>query len=323
LKRSTLATLLTAAAIAPAGGVAAQAKEFNPGWGYASIDEQPFLDPAAGGALLPSTRVFPRGFIKDTIKDGKDVRMTVFVFTPGNPHAQTSYAVNEGDFVNADFSRRIDISPFEVSYLAYDFCRFNPSNGVVEVCEERYRLGRPSPTPTATPTPAPDTGTPPPAPADADGDGVAVPADCWDQNATVFPGAKEVPGNAIDDDCLGGDAPGRLTATIKNKWTKSHGRLRVDDLRVLDAPEGALVEVTCSGSRCPFKRRSTSVNAKGNAQLLKFFKRHRLRPKITIDVRITYPNWIGRVGRFAIKRVDVPDLQRLCLPPGAAKPQRC
>jgi len=39
--------------------------------------------------------------------------------------------------------------------------------------------------------------------------------------------------DTIDDDCLGGDAPGRLTATIKNKWTKSHGRLRVDDLRVL------------------------------------------------------------------------------------------
>jgi hypothetical protein len=324
LRRSTFATLLTVAAVAPAGGVAAQAHEFKPTWGYASIDDQPFNDPAAGGALLPGTRVFPRGFIKDTIKDGKDVRMTVFVFTPGNAHAQTDYSVDEGDFVNADISRRLDISPFEVSYLAYDFCRFNPSNGVVEVCEERHRIGRPAQTPVATPTatPTPGTGTPLPAPADADGDGVPVPADCWDQNATVFPGAREVPGNAIDDDCAGGDAPGRLTATIKNQWTKAHGRLRLDELRVLDAPEGARVEVTCTGARCPFKRRSTSVNAKGTAQLLKFFK-HSLRPKITIDVRVTYPNWIGRVGRFRIKRVEVPDLQRLCLPPGTTKPQRC
>ena len=44
----------------------------------------------------------------------------------------------------------------------------------------------------ATPTPA---RTPAPAPQDADGDGVAAPADCWDQNATVHPGAKEIPGN--------------------------------------------------------------------------------------------------------------------------------
>ena len=236
--------------------MAAQANEFKPAWGYASIDEQPFNDPAAGGALLPSTRVFPRGFIKDTIKDGKDVRMTVFVFTPGNAaRADRSYSVDEGDFVNADISRRLDISPFEVSYLAYDFCRFNPSNGVVEVCEERYRIGRPSPDGDAHRDAHARHRNPAAGTADADGDGVPVPADCWDQNATVFPGAKEVPGNAIDDDCAGGDAPGRLTATIKNKWTKAHGRLRLDELRVLDAPEGALVEVTCRGARCPFKRR--------------------------------------------------------------------
>jgi hypothetical protein len=312
------------AGLALAGGHAAHAHEFKPAWGFASIDESPFHDPAAGGALLPATRVFPRGSIRDTVKDGRDVRLTVFVFTPGNPHAQTSYAVDEGDFVSVPIDRRLDISPFEVSYLAYDFCRFNPANGVVEVCEERNRIGRPAqPAPTATPTPTPGTGTPPPAPADADGDGVPVPADCWDQNATVFPGAREVPGNAMDDDCAGGDAPGRLTAAIRSEWTTAGRRVRLDALRVLDAPEGALAEVICSGTHCPFKRRSTSVDAKGNARLLKFFKQHKLRPKITIEVRVTYPNWIGRVGRFELKRVAVPTMRRLCLPPGAKQPQRC
>ena len=166
---------------------------------------------------------------------------------------------------------------------------------------------------------------PPPQPAppqDADGDGVAAPADCWDQNATVHPGAKEIPGNAIDDDCTGGDAPAKIAATIKNRWKAKNGRVWVSAMSVLEAPEGARVEVSCAGRRCPFKRRTATVNAKGNAYLLKFFKR-KLRPKMTIEVRVTYPNSIGRVGRFRIKRADVPNMQRLCLPPGEAKAKRC
>src|SRR5215218_6954280 len=99
-----------------AGGTTAQAHEFKPPWGYAFIDDAPFNDPAAGGALLPSTRVFPRGYLRDTVKDDRDVRVSVYVFTPGNPGAQTSYSVDEGDFKNVDLGRRLDISPFEVSY---------------------------------------------------------------------------------------------------------------------------------------------------------------------------------------------------------------
>ena len=301
-----------------AGGAVAQAKEFNPTWGYAFIDDSPFNDPEAGGALMPATRVFPRGSIRDKIVDQRDVRLTVLLFTPGNSTPQPVYSVDEGDFENVKIDRRLDIAPRLISAVAYDFCRFNPSNGAVEVCEPRHSISRPpEPTPTATPGPLPSP------PQDADGDGVALPDDCWDQNATVFPGAPEVPGNGFDDDCANGDAPGRLLAAIRNKWTEAGRRVRIDALRVRDAPVGALVEVTCAGRRCPFKRKSTAVNSKGNAHLMKFFKRDRLRPKITIDVRVTYPNTIGYVGRFRIRRVAVPNMQRLCLPPGVTDPQPC
>src|SRR6478609_3160013 len=101
LRRSTLALLLTAPGLALSGGAAAQAYEFKPAWGYAYIDDNPFLDPAAGGALLPSTRVFPRGYIRDTAVDNRDVRLTVFVFTPGKASAAASYPIDEGDFKNA------------------------------------------------------------------------------------------------------------------------------------------------------------------------------------------------------------------------------
>lgn len=301
----------------------ASAHELKPAWGYANIDERAFYEPS--GALLPATQVWPRGTIRDVARDGRDVRLTVFVFTPGMSGSAASHKVDEGDFVDKTIEQRLDIAPRQISYLRYDFCRFNPSNGVVEVCEAPFYLGRPEPTPVPTVTPEPTPGTqpaPPPGPVDADGDGHSPPADCWDQNATVHPGAKEIAGNEVDDDCDGVDAPGRLFAGVKNKFVVSGNRLRVDRLRVVDAPEGARVEVRCSGQRCAFTRRVTTVNNKGEAGIAKFFKRG-IRPKVTIDVRVTYPSMVGRLVRFPFRSLDVPNSIRYCLPPDGAKPTRC
>ncbi len=47
---------------------------------------------------------------------------------------------------------------------------------------------------------------------DADGDGYAGllgGGDCDDDNPDVHPGAREIPRNSIDDDCFGGDSPGK------------------------------------------------------------------------------------------------------------------
>jgi hypothetical protein len=76
LRRSTTVALAFLSALAFAG--AAQAHEFKPAWGYGFIDDSPFNDPASG-ALLPTTQVFPRGHIRDTLVDERDVRLTVLV----------------------------------------------------------------------------------------------------------------------------------------------------------------------------------------------------------------------------------------------------
>ena len=43
---------------------------------------------------------------------------------------------------------------------------------------------------------------------DDDGDGVTAPQDCDDGNATIRPGAVDVAGDGIDQDCSGADTPG-------------------------------------------------------------------------------------------------------------------
>jgi hypothetical protein len=303
--------VLVAAALAWAAPAQA-AFELKPSWGYAFIDDKPFHDPASG-ALLPTTQVFPRGHIRDVPPpDEKDVRITINVFTHGTGSPVAAYKVEEGDFADIPFDRKLDVRPFQVSYVKYDFCRFNPSNGAIEVCEPPLRIGRPVPPP------------PIPAPVDRDGDGVSEATDCADNNATVWPGGRELPGNGLDDDCVGGDQPARIVAPVKNRWTVIRGRVRVRELRVREAPADAAVEVRCLGKRkrCPFRVRKAAVAANGTANLRRRLPR-RLRPGITIEVRITAPNAIGKVVRYPIKRGRIPAGKTLCLPPGAKKPKRC
>jgi hypothetical protein len=310
VKLGTIAAAV-AAALLLICGAPAQAHEFKPSWGYAFIADDPFNDPAAGGALLPTTQVFPRGRIRDTIVDQKDVRITINVFTHGSGNPVGAYHVNEGDFVDVSFDRRLDVTPFQIAYVKYDFCRFNPSNGAIEVCEPALRIGRPPP-------PEP----PQPPPEDRDGDGIPVTADCVDTNATIWPGAPEIAGNGIDEDCSGADQPGRLSATLKHSWAVKGRRVRVTEFRIREAPANARVEVRCKGKRCPFRMKKARVKANGTAKLRKFFRR-RLRAGVTIEVRILAPNSIGKVVRLPIKRGKIPTGRTLCLPPGAKKPGRC
>ena len=72
----------------------------------------------------------------------------------------------------------------------------------------------------------------------------------------MHPGAPEVAGNLLDDDCVGGDAPAKIGAVVTVKWEEHRaGGVRLNRFEVKDAPPGAQIAVRCRGRRC-FKQRT-------------------------------------------------------------------
>lgn len=167
---------------------------------------------------------------------------------------------------------------------------------------------------------------------DRDGDGVPSDRDCNDANPAIRPGAPDSAGNGVDEDCSGADAsasPGstpsplpRLRAQVLAKWRSVRGHTLVVSMVVKRLPAGAAIEVRCAGDGCPIRQRS--LRPKGtSADLGALFRKARLEPRTTIEIRITAAGMIGEVVRQTMRRDKAPSSTTLCLPPGASRPQRC
>jgi FG-GAP-like repeat/Putative metal-binding motif len=167
----------------------------------------------------------------------------------------------------------------------------------------------------------------PPAPLlDADRDGVQVPADCNDANAAIRPGAKDIRGDGIDQNCDGRDARMRvLNRRIAGFWaTYGDGYTKFTLLTVTPARAGDRVKLTCKGPGCERKRKTVKV--KKNARrlsMLKHLKGAKLRKRAVVQLRVTRPGTIGRVNTWTIRAPKSPKLVRRCLQPGRKKPVAC
>jgi hypothetical protein len=176
---------------------------------------------------------------------------------------------------------------------------------------------------------------PPPPNRDADGDNYVGKdfggPDCDDANAAINPGATDVPHDGINQDCAGGDAPFPRLSLVRPsfvtlfsprfaKKSKRFARVKVLEIRV---PAGATVAISCSlkGRRCPFKRKTRSVD-KATTLKLKSLKRVKLKNKTVITVRVTKPGFIGQVFTYKIRLYQRGQRTTRCLEPGATKPQK-
>jgi hypothetical protein len=173
-----------------------------------------------------------------------------------------------------------------------------------------------------TPGPA----APPPPNLDADGDGVQTPTDCNDANAAIRPGARDKPGDGVDQDCNGRDARFRVIARSIAAFllTYPSGYSRFTTLTIKPVRAGDRIRLTCKGNGCERKRKTVRVRKNARKlSLLKHLEGARLRKGARVRLRISRPGTIGRANTWTIRAPKTPKLVRRCVRPGADKPSRC
>lgn len=102
----------------------------------------------------------------------------------------------------------------------------------------------------------------------------------------------------------------------------SFGRpgIRIEQL-VVNAPDGARVEIRCRGRGCPFRK----LIRKPHPQTVRVrrFARRILRPGAVVQVWVTRPGEIGKYTRLRIRSGNRPVRVDRCLMPGSRRPARC
>ena len=166
---------------------------------------------------------------------------------------------------------------------------------------------------------------------DADGDGYASRSpsgdvlDCDDGSPAIHPGASDIRGNSVDEDCDGLKLPYlRITSSVKRKFLKYRTYTRIALFVVRDVPAGAVVKVSCRGRGCPKKksRRLVGTGAK-ELRFTAYLAKSKLRRGAVIEVRITLADHIGKLVRYQVRANRLPKSTVLCLTPGQTAPAAC
>jgi hypothetical protein len=174
-------------------------------------------------------------------------------------------------------------------------------------------------------TPFPPPTTPPPVNLDVDGDRVQTPADCDDTNASIFPGAVDIPGDGINQDCLDGDAGyPRLRRTVAYDIKYGTAYSVFTSLSVKPARAGDRIRVRCKGRGCKVGKKVVAVGKDApRVSLTRYVRGARMRPGDSLEVRITRPGTVGKSVKYTVRSGRKPRKRERCLPPGATKPVKC
>lgn len=169
-------------------------------------------------------------------------------------------------------------------------------------------------------------GTPGTTDVDADGDGVVARLDCNDKNAAIRPGATEIRGNAVDEDCSGKAdrlLPIAATAKLSSKRL-SGGRTRTSKLTVSGLKKGDVVALSCKGGGCRKAATTRRTIKKGTSlSLTSAVRGMTLRSGATLVVKVTRKGFSTRVVTFRTAKKAAPARTLRCQDPGASATRVC